>query len=79
MMSRRGADAQPNTEPRRERASKCLRQRCDLAKWPDWSVLHDLYLKPNLNGALQSQRTGSIRCGAGSLGNFTRRLEWTAQ
>jgi hypothetical protein len=80
MMKRRGADAQPNTGQRRERASKCLRERCDLAKRPDWSVLHGLYLKPNLSGALQRQRTSSIRCGdAGRPGESTRRLEWKTQ
>ena len=52
-MKRRGADAQPNTEQRRERASNCLREHCDLSRRPDWSVLHRLYLRPNLSCALQ--------------------------
>ena len=58
-MKRRGAGAQPNTKQRRERTSKCLRERCDLAKPPDLRVSHDRYLKPNLGCVLQRQRTGS--------------------
>jgi hypothetical protein len=65
MMKRRGAGAQPNTEQRRERPSKCLRERCDLAKGPDLPVSHDPLpeAKSRLCSAEAAHRFDSMRRG----------------
>jgi hypothetical protein len=76
-MKRGDRDPRPNTCHSSE--SVPLRDVCDLDERPDLRVSREPHLKPNLGWVLQGQRTGSIRCGAGSLGNFARRLEWTAQ